>query len=70
MKPLGEENYDYITKNKVKNILNERTNMLTSLMKEVHFNEEHPENWNYFIANKRSDKALVIVVLSTKKKIK
>ncbi len=57
--PKGEENLTYITEKKIRDIISKNSNMLSSLVEEVHFNIDHPENWNYYIPNIRTEKALV-----------
>ena len=48
--PFGNEKYDYIN---FKELMNDNLTML-KLIEEIHFNKDHPENWNVCINNLRS----------------
>ena len=49
----GTENTDYITEGFLKNLLDTPYNALPKLLKNIHFNPEHPENHNIKITNKK-----------------
>jgi hypothetical protein len=49
----GNEDIAYITKEKYKEILKNPFSSLSKLINEVHFNDEHPENKNVRIPNKK-----------------
>jgi len=49
----GNEDTSYITKEKYKEILKNPFTSLSKLINEVHFNDEHPENKNMRIPNKK-----------------
>ncbi len=57
LRPFGKENYDYIDIEAIKKIIKPARNVLYRFIKMIHFNINHPENWNYFISNMRSNKA-------------
>jgi hypothetical protein len=59
LRPFGKENYDYIDDNTIKKILKPSRLILYKFVKLIHFNINHPENWNYFISNMRDNKANV-----------
>jgi hypothetical protein len=59
LRPFGKENYDYIDQNSIKNILKPGRLIIYKFIKMIHFNINHPENWNYFISNLRGNKANV-----------
>jgi hypothetical protein len=50
---FGNENLDYITDNLMKKMLLKGSNSIPSLIKQIHFNPEHPENHNIRIKNKK-----------------
>ena len=50
---FGKETYEHID---FKRIFSDK-NILFNLIKETHFNEQHPENWNVAIINERSKHA-------------
>jgi hypothetical protein len=50
---FGKETYEHID---FKRIFSDK-NILFNLIKETHFNEQHPENWNVSINNERSKHA-------------
>ena len=50
---FGNENMDYITDNMLKNLLLQGSNSIPCLIKQIHFNPEHPENHNIRIKNKK-----------------
>lgn len=58
LRPFGNENYEYISKEIIKDLVQKR-DMLYILTKKIHFNNDHPENWNYFIGNLRGNKSYV-----------
>lgn len=58
LRPFGEENYEYISKDILKKLVHDR-DILYTLTKQIHFNKEHPENWNYFVGNLTNNKAYV-----------
>ena len=49
----GKEDTSYITKEKYKEILKNPFSSLSKLINEIHFNDEHPENKNMQIPNKK-----------------
>jgi hypothetical protein len=57
LRPFGKENYDYIDIEAIKKIIKPARNLLYKFIKMIHFNINHPENWNYFISNIRGNKA-------------
>jgi hypothetical protein len=59
LRPFGKENYDYIDTEAIKKIIKPARNLLYKFIKMIHFNINHPENWNYFISNMRGNKANV-----------
>ncbi len=59
LRPFGKENYDYIDTEAIKKIIKPARNLLYKFIKLIHFNINHPENWNYFISNMRGNKANV-----------
>lgn len=59
LRPFGEENYDFVNSEMVKKIVNPGSLFLYNFVKLIHFNKEHPENWNYYINNTRTNKALI-----------
>jgi hypothetical protein len=59
LRPFGKENYDYIDIDAIKKIIKPARNLLYRFIKMIHFNINHPENWNYFISNMRGNKANV-----------
>jgi hypothetical protein len=59
LRPFGEENYDYICEDMIKRNLRPSKNLLLKLFKLIHFNRNHPENWNFYISNLTKNKALV-----------
>lgn len=59
LRPFGEENYDFVNSDMVKKIVDPCSLFLYNFVKLIHFNKEHPENWNYYINNTRTNKALI-----------
>ncbi len=57
LRPFGKENYDYVDSEAIKKIIKPARNLLYKFIKMIHFNINHPENWNYFISNMRGNKA-------------
>ena len=55
----GKENTDYLTIDKIKKLLDRPYDSVQELIKMLHFNEEHPENHNVKITNKKEPYALV-----------
>jgi hypothetical protein len=55
LRAFGKENYDYVDEKLIKKISRNRL-VLFEFFKYVHFNMNHPENWNFFISNFRSNK--------------
>jgi len=49
----GEEDTKYITKQYILNLLQKPYTAIPKLIKHIHFNEEHPENQNIKITNKK-----------------
>jgi hypothetical protein len=49
----GEEDTKYITKQYILNLLQKPYTAIPELIKHIHFNEEHPENQNIKITNKK-----------------
>jgi hypothetical protein len=52
---FGNENHDYLD---FKDLMNDNLQLL-NLIEEIHFNKEHPENWNVCISNMRSKYAQI-----------
>ena len=48
---FGSENIDYITKKVIKHILSKPNIAIPLMIKEIHFNDNHPENHNVQITN-------------------
>ena len=48
---FGSENIDYITKKVIKHILSKPNIAIPLMIKEIHFNDNHPENQNVQITN-------------------
>ncbi len=59
LRPFGKENYDYISEDMILNNLRPSQHLLFKLFQSVHFNGNHPENWNFYISNSTKNKALV-----------
>lgn len=59
LNPFGKENYDYVDEVFLKKLLKKDRLMLFDFIKLIHFNINHPENWNYFISNKGKNEAHV-----------
>ena len=55
----GKENTDYLTAEKIAKLLDRPYDSIQDLIKMLHFNEEHPENHNVKITNKKEPFALV-----------
>jgi hypothetical protein len=55
----GKENTDYLTAEKIAQLLNRPYDSIQELIKMLHFNVEHPENHNVKITNKKEPFALV-----------
>ena len=55
----GKENTDYLTAAKIAKLLNRPYDSIQELIKMLHFNNEHPENHNVKITNKKEPFALV-----------
>ena len=55
----GKENTDYLNVDKIKKLLDRPYDSVQELIKMLHFNEEHPENHNVKITNKKEPYALV-----------
>jgi len=55
----GKENTDYLTAEKISQLLNRPYDSIQDLIKMLHFNVEHPENHNVKITNKKEPFALV-----------
>ena len=49
----GNENLEYITSNYLQNLLNIPFGAIPKLIKDIHFNPNHPENHNIKITNKK-----------------
>ena len=69
----GKENTDYLTAEKIAQLLNRPYDSIQELIKMLHFNADHPENHNVKITNKKEPFALVwndsIWELRKKKKV-
>ena len=50
---FGNENYDYISNNMMKQLLKQGPKSIPYLIKQIHFNPDHPENHNIRIKNKK-----------------
>lgn len=61
IRPFGQENMDYLVSENgsLKRILEERGAFFQNVVKEVHYNDEHPENMNIYISNVRGKHALI-----------
>ena len=57
----GKENTDYLTVDTLTKLLNRPFDSIQDLIKMLHFNDEHPENHNVKITNKKEQYALVWV---------
>ena len=55
----GKENTDYLTAEKIAQLLNRPYDSIQELIKLLHFNVDHPENHNVKITNKKEPFALV-----------
>jgi hypothetical protein len=55
----GKENTDYLTAEKIAQLLNRPYDSIQDLIKMLHFNADHPENHNVKITNKKEPFALV-----------
>ena len=55
----GKENTDYLTFDKIKNLLDRPYDSVQELIKMLHFDVNHPENHNVKITNKKEPYALV-----------
>ena len=55
----GKENTDYLTFEKIKNLLDRPYDSVQELIKMLHFDVNHPENHNVKITNKKEPYALV-----------
>ena len=55
----GKENTDYLTAEKIAQLLNRPFDSIQDLIKMLHFNVDHPENHNVKITNKKEPFALV-----------
>jgi hypothetical protein len=56
LRPFGKENYDYIKIDDFINIIRSSKKVLMKLFQKIHFDGNHPENWNFYISNNRSNK--------------
>lgn len=62
IQPFGQENLEYLLEpenGSLKRILEERGPFIQNVVKEVHYNEDHPENMNMYISNVRGKHALI-----------
>jgi len=50
---FGKEDVSYITEEVIKNIFNNPSSSVIKMIKEIHFNEEHPQNMNVRQTNKK-----------------
>ena len=50
---FGEENLDYITPEYIYALAKGPNQAIPKLLKNIHFNPEHPENWNVELKNKK-----------------
>ena len=55
----GKENTDYLTFEKIKNLIDRPYDSVQELIKMLHFDSNHPENHNVKITNKKEPYALV-----------
>ena len=55
----GKENTEYLTVDKIKNLLDRPYDSIQELIKMLHFDSDHPENHNVKITNKKEPYALV-----------
>jgi len=77
LRAFGDENIEYITPDLVANILAPPKGSIakgpSNLLKEIHFNMEHPENMNMYITNERSKYVTVFngenFVIKSKKEV-
>lgn len=51
---VGEENMDYVTQKMKKKVLKSMHRCYQELIQLLHFDENHPENHNFYISNKRA----------------
>jgi hypothetical protein len=57
LRPFGEENYDYVTRDTIRHILRRGAkSFLFEFVKFINFNINHSENWNCFISNLKNNK--------------
>ena len=63
----GKENLDYITPDYLTELLKKPFGAIQSLLKTLHFNEEHPENNNIKIPNKKEKYVHTIQVIGNLK---
>jgi uncharacterized C2H2 Zn-finger protein len=54
---FGNEDIEYISSDFYKNLFNGPYGAIPKLIQQIHFNPEHPENWNVKIVNDKSSKA-------------
>ncbi len=59
LRPFGKENYEYITEEFILDTLHHNKDFVFTIFKKLHFSINHPENWNFYISNSRSNKANV-----------
>jgi hypothetical protein len=52
LRAFGQENLDFIPENIAHNLMSKCTFFVRDMLKQVHFNEDHPENHNIVIRNK------------------
>ena len=56
---FGKENYNYISDETISELLQQEENIFIELINIVHFNINHPENWNYLVNDIDSKKAFI-----------
>ncbi len=59
LRPLGKENYDFFDLEAFRDCLVPSRLLLYKFVKLIHFNINHPENWNCLITNLKDNKATV-----------
>lgn len=55
LRAFGQENLDFIPENISHNLMSKCTFFVRDMLKQVHFNEDHPENHNIVIRNKNKN---------------
>jgi hypothetical protein len=59
LRPFGKENYNYVTDEMLYGMYKDEDVWLYDFIRRVHFNDNHPENWNIYINTMTDDKVNV-----------